>query len=232
MKKIIYLIISLSILLLISGCSEKKEINPICENQVNGENFEVDCNTCTCNDGIINCTEKACLNENLTEDPATELQNYIEFNTNLTDFEKEWLNYLENKYPSSKIYHINTVKINCLNCYEVSYKKNREIIKIKVLNNVKNSETTIKNDLEVDIKNENVCKLFQGTWNNCPKLCPTDEVICVTQCADPICEFDYNKITFKKLGEICGGIENGDCEYGLNCKYTSLEDISGTCQTK
>jgi len=159
-----------------------------------------------------------------------EVINDIKFNVNLTDYESQWLGFLEIKYPNSKIYHIKTKEINCDGCYDLSYKKDREIIKIELRNFEKKQMKIITDDIVVDIENSKVCSLFQGEWNECPKLCYTDEDACLTQCGEPICEFDYNKIIFKKLGEQCGGIDLGDCEYGLSCVYESQKDEYGICQ--
>ncbi len=52
-----------------------------------------------------------------------------------------------------------------------------------------------------EIKIENICILFQGNWNECPKVCETDEEACKTMCGLPTCEFDYNKIVFKEKDE-------------------------------
>lgn len=136
------------------------------------------------------------------------------------------------KQKFSKIYHIKTKLINCENCYEISYKKDREIIKIKVLGGEKSSETTIKDDIAVEIENSDVCKLFQGEWNDCPKICNTNEEACITQCGLPICQFDYNTIKYRKLGEECGGLNKGDCEFGLACVYTDRENKYGICEEK
>jgi hypothetical protein len=167
--------------------------------------------------------------EKSDEGKVSEVINDIKFNSNLNEYEIQWLTYLDNKYLYSKIYHIKTKNINCDNCYEVSYKKDRQIITIKVMDNEKVSEKTVVDDLVVDIENENVCSLFQGTWNECPKLCDTDEEACQTQCGLPACEFDEDKIILKELGEICGGLNLGDCVYGLSCKYKNKDDDSGIC---
>ena len=45
-------------------------------------------------------------------------------------------------------------------------------------------------------------------------------------------ELDENKIILKELNDICGGIEHGDCEFGLLCRYESQEDEFGTCVEK
>jgi len=238
MKKDILVFIGLVLFLFVAGCSDNldtdnKNLYNDCGDNKHDSSWKVDCNTCNCYDGKVFCTKTECVtNESNSSFSLGEILNDIEFNQNLTQYEKEWLGYLEIKYPQSKIYHIKTKLFNCNECYELSYKRDREIIRIKVLNGEKNSEKTIVDDIVVDIENKDVCRLFQGEWNECPKLCNTDEDACSTQCGAPICEFDYNKIVFKKIGEECGGLDKGDCEYGLSCVYKSRDDDYGKCADK
>jgi hypothetical protein len=221
-----------------------------CSIYADGVKFEEDCNICVCYAGEKSCTQNDCSitnddsillqNESIntskqknetktSEDLFRDFMDSVNFNANLTDFENSWLVYLEIKYPRSKIYHIKTTNINCLDCYEVYYKKDRIIIKIKVLDGNLQQETEIVNDLAVEIDNKPVCTLFQGTWNPCPKLCPTDEEVCLTTCGKPICEFDEDKIILKELGEICGGLDEGECVYGLTCYHENENSTYGKC---
>jgi hypothetical protein len=198
-------IIMLSLLIFITGCG----INEVTEEEIVIEVAKIE-------------------NDSLVDNKLIDGLNEFEFNSNLKDFEKQWLEYLDNKYPESKLYHIKTENINCEQCYEVSYKKDRTVIKIKVLDGEKTSES-ISSDLIVDIENKEVCGLFQGEWNSCPKLCNTDEEACITQCGRAICEFDETKIVYKQEGDICGGLNLGDCDFGLTCKYENKNDVSGIC---
>ena len=235
MKKITLILFSL-LLLIFSGCNSEQEIEAPtfldCGEYAHGESFKDDCNTCTCSDGKELCTQMACNKDINSSFKFDEFLDDIKFNQDLTTFEQEWLGYLEIKFPESKIYHMRTQTFNCEDCYEISYKKDREVIKIKVLNGDKSAEKTVTDDIVLEIENTDICQLFQGTWNECPKLCPTDEEICMTQCGAPICEFDYNLIIYKKVDEECGGIDKGDCEYGLSCIYKSREDEYGTCEER
>lgn len=159
-----------------------------------------------------------------------EFMNDIKFNQNLSDYEKEWLGYLEVKYPKTKIFHMKTKLIKCEGCYDLSYKKDREVVIIQVRDFKKTAEKKVVDDIAVEIENADICKLFQGNWNDCPKLCNTDEEACKTECGFPVCEFDYNTITFRALGEECGGLDKGDCEFGLRCVYSDRSDDYGICQ--
>lgn len=231
MKKILFLFVVLFAFLFV-GCSQAEEIvkSINCGEYLDGESWKDDCNTCSCSDGEIMCTQMACFDDSELSDFS--LVEDIEFNTGLESYESEWLSYLEIKYPNSKIYHIRTKLFNCDDCYEISYKKDREVIKIKVLNAEKQSENKVVDDIAVEIENENVCKLFSGFWNECPALCTTDEEACQTGCGLPVCEFDYNTITFQKLGDECGGLDKGDCEFEFKCFYSSQDDDYGVCQEK
>lgn len=235
MKRVIFIIISIS--LLFAGCSTQDDLS--CGNHNDGETWKEDCNTCSCDRGNIICTEIACepltdesQNSNQNQNPIDgfkETLNLWKFNSNLTDYEKQYLTYYENKYPNSKIYFIKTEIYKCEGCYDIYYKKDWTMLLIKIRDGKILQENIINSNLEVEIENEDVCKLYLGTWNECPKLCPTDEEICVTQCGEPICEFDENKLILKKEGEICGGLKEGDCEYGLTCSYKSQSDEFGVC---
>jgi hypothetical protein len=241
MKKSIFLLIGVSLLLFVGCSQDMPEISQTfqglsCGKYQDGDSWMDDCNRCSCLDGKIVCTMMACPSDKIQNNDSSideqfkEFLDTIEFNTNLEDFEKEWLGYLQIKYPHSKIYHIRTKEFNCENCYEVSYKRDLEVIKIKVLDGEKKSETKVTDDIAVEIDNEDICTLFKGNWNECPKLCPTDEITCQTECGLPVCEFDYNTIEYKKVGEQCGGLEYGDCEFGLRCYFESQDDESGICQ--
>lgn len=238
MKRIIFLLIGL-VMLLFAGCSSAPEVSNdsdlSCGEYLNGESWMDDCNSCRCLNGNVACTKMACVDDrngslNLTENGFEDILSDIKFNTGLSDFEKDWLGYLEVKYPNSKIYYMRTKLFNCENCYELSYKKDLEVIKIKVLDGEKVSETKVIDDIAVEIENEDVCRLFKGNWNECPKLCSTDEVACQNECGLPVCEFDYNTIEYRKLGEGCGGLTYGDCEFGLKCYYGLQDDEFGVCQ--
>jgi hypothetical protein len=231
-KKLITILSILLLSTLLIGCNNQNTSNLNCENYKNGQTWQEDCNTCTCQNESITCTEIACenLNVNSSDTNSTNFNDELndwKFNSNLTSYEKEWLNYYQNQYPHSKIYHIKTTIYSCDGCYELFYKKDRQILKVKVLNNEKQQETTIKDDLIPYIENEKVCNLFLGTWNECPRPCSTDEEACTTQCNPPTCEFDENKITYQKEGEQCG--YQMDCEYGLTCYYQNQSTKIGTC---
>ncbi|MDA3855558.1 MAG: hypothetical protein PF569_04830 [Candidatus Woesearchaeota archaeon] len=231
MKKILILCTVLLVFVFV-GCSQTEEVKvPLdCGEHLNEETWKNDCNTCSCIDGEIMCTEIACADNSDLED--FNLIDDIKFNTGLETYEKEWLSYLEVKYPNSKIYYIRTNLFNCEDCYELSYKKDREVIKIKVLDGDKQSENLVQDDIATEIENGNVCKLFSGSWNECPALCSTDEESCKTECGFPVCEFDYNTIVLQKVGDECGGLDKGDCEFGLKCFYASQDDDYGVCQEK
>ena len=234
MKKVIILMCVL-VLLVFSSCS--KEENLSCANGFeHNEKWQEDCNSCSCANGKIECTEIQCevveeKNDSFLEEFEEKIEE-IKFNSNLTEYEKFYLNYYENKYPFNKIYHIKTINFNCEGCYELYYKRDREILKIKILNNEIKLESEVRDNIFTDIENEEVCKLFQGNWNECPRLCTTDEEICDTGCGLAVCEFEEDKITLKKEGEICGGLDEGDCEFGFTCYYESLNDNYGVCRTK
>ena len=208
MKKIIFLLVIL-FGLAFSACSsdekQPEEIKPVVQEQQN--------------EPIVSD------NTSLTK----EILNNAKFNTNLKDFEQKWLSYLEEKNPNSKIYHVRTVNINCDDCYEVYYKKDLSMIKIKVLNGEKKQETTIVDDLFTEIKDSDVCDLYGGNWNECPRICPTDEEICTSVCGEPACELDQTTVNYKKLGEQCGS-DLGDCEFGFSCYYQSNDADYGICK--
>jgi hypothetical protein len=199
------------LVLLISGCSSSEEND----------------------DGGNETLDKSLYDVEIVENSKfEEISNNLKFNSDLNEFETKWLNYLDDKYQNSKIYHIKTKLINCEDCYEVTYKKDREIIRIKVLDGEKTNENLIYDDIAVDIENEDVCSLFSGTWNTCPKLCNTDEEACQTQCGLPTCEFDEDLLVFRELGEVCGELEFSDCAYGLTCSYLNKSDDTGICVGK
>lgn len=189
---------------------------------------------CSSSDEKVIVEEKT----NFVEDTINEVsenivdtKNQVLFNTNLTDYEQKWLTYFEEKYPNSRIYHIETQLINCENCYSLSYKKDLEILKVKILKGEKVEEKRV-GDVAVEIKDAKVCSLFGGNWNECPKLCPTDEEACITQCGLPVCEFDYNTIKYIQEGEVCGGLDLNSCDFGLTCYYESLDADTGVCVKK
>ena len=226
MKKLI-LILILSLTLIFAGCSEKDEIKPViipeqklsCGEYAHGDSWINDCNTCSCENGEIQCTTEECQDE----ESLAEL-----FNSNLEAHEQEWLEYLENKYDT-RIFFLKSKSLGGEGNYEIQYKKDRNIIKLKILKGELSQESKITDDLFVEIENAQVCSLFQGKWNECPSICETDEVACATVCGDPVCEFEEDKIILKKSGEQCGGLDAGDCEFGLTCKYANKDDKYGTC---
>lgn len=207
MKKIIFLIFVL-LSLFFSACSNQVQQNDSLE--VKEFNYEEQ--------------EKKIENNSQIQEFLDE----IKFNQNLTDYEQDWLNYLEVQNPQTKIYHMKTKLIRCPGCYDLSYKKDREIVIIQVRDFKKTMEKIVVDDIAVEIENQDICKLFKGTWNECPKLCTTDEEAC-NDCGLPVCEFDYNTIEYRVLGEECGGIDKGDCEYGLKCVYADRDDKYGVC---
>ncbi len=231
MKKIFLMGFVMSVFLLFAGCGDSEPELLSCGEYEHGASWADDCNTCMCDNGQISCTEIACEveeDDSMMEDFVEQL-NLLKFNSNLTDYEEDYLRYYEQKYPSSRIYHIKTTLINCDGCYELYYKKDREILKIKVLNYQIKQQTRISQALEEEIENEDVCTLFGGEWDTCPSICPTDEEICVMQCGEPTCVFEEGKLVLKKIGEVCGGLDEGDCEYGLTCKYANSQDDYGVC---
>lgn len=217
MKKILT-ILTMLFLAIISGCSSEesqKEVMKTTDN--NSKTLE--------NNQIVqsNFSKTTDFENNLNE---------IKFNSNLTEYEEKYLRYYEEKFPTSKIYFMKTQLYKCTGCYDIYYKKDREILKIKISNYKIVQETTIKSEFNLYIENPTMCTLFQGKWNECPKVCPTDEEICVASCGTPTCEFDSNKIVLKKESEICGGLKNADCEFGFTCSYKSKNDESGICIKK
>lgn len=235
MKKILILVLFAGLFL--TGCSSEKVQNTNCAEYLDGESWEIDCNTCTCENGTEVCTEIACTDDSFKEnntflDEFKENVNLIKFNSNLSDSEQKYLAYYQTEYPHSKIYHIKTKIFNCEECYELYYKKDREILKIKVMAGEISQKSIIREDLASEIENADVCKLFSGEWNECPKVCDTDEEACITMCGLPTCEFNDKKITLKEEGEICGGLDEGDCKYSLTCFYENSEDMYGLCVDK
>lgn len=218
MKKIILTITTL-LLLLIAGCSNNNN-----QKESGTNNSKIEADTQAIKDNIKS-------NDSFVTD-FNEKLDQIKFNSDLTDYEEKYLKYYEEKYPTSKIYFMKTQIYRCVGCYDIYYKKDREILKIKISNYNIMQETTIKDELNLYIANPDMCKLFQGTWNTCPKLCPTDEKICVTECGAATCEFDATKLVFKKVGEVCGGLTMGDCEYGFTCSYKIQSDEYGVCVKK
>lgn len=231
MKKIT-IILTLIILGLISGCSEPQNLN--CGTHNNGDSWKEDCNTCTCDNGNILCTEIACKakpEKNISQmNDLQEQLNEWKFNSNLTDYEQAWLETLKTQHPNTRIILIKSDDINCQGCYDLYFKKDREIIKIVVREGKLKQQSTITNDLVPLIKTPEVCQVFSGKWNDCPAPCSTDEEACKTTCNPPICEFDDSKIVYKKEGEECGGLDKGDCVFGLTCYYTNENDTYGICQ--
>ncbi|MFW5704271.1 MAG: hypothetical protein ACOCXG_00365 [Nanoarchaeota archaeon] len=230
MRKLAFLTFIIAIFgLLFAGCGQEKEPQVLsCGDYLEGETWQEDCNTCFCENGETVCTEIACPEKN--DSKIQDRLNEIEFNSNLTNIENRYLAMLQEQYVHSKIYHIKTKEVNCDECYDLSYKKDREIIKLEIRYNKLKTQKIVKDNLATEIENENVCRLFGGSWNECPSPCETDEEACITMCNPPVCEFDYNKIIYNKLGEVCGGIGYGDCEYGLKCYFEVQSDETGICK--
>lgn len=243
-----YLLLFLILLLTISACSNKQEINykeVDCNIYADGVKFEEDCNICVCYGGEKTCTQNDCdkqkdilpekikntSNNNVSKTNDSFIyKKVIDFNANLTEYELKYLNYLEEKYPQSQIYYLKSNLINCNQCYEIYYKKDRTIIKIKIIDNKITQETEIKKDLSLEIETKEICEyLFFGTWNSCPKICPTDEETCLNECAPPKCEFEDEKNIIKSIGDKCGGLDEGDCMYGLTCYHENENTTYGTC---
>ena len=228
------ILFTLMIMAVFAGCSSQS-LN--CGERANGESWAEDCNTCTCVDGETVCTEIACNAEVENEEPSVtdEIMDEffaLKFNANLTHYESEWLAYLEAQNPNTRIIHIKTDVYSCDGCYDLYFKKDREIVKIKVLDSELKQESVITDDITPLIGNADVCAAFGGEWNECPAPCDTDEEACITMCNPPICEFDENMIVLKKDGEECGGLDKGDCAFGLTCYYTEKDDVYGVCQPK
>lgn len=217
MKKII-LILTMILIALISGCSSNSD------KENNTESVQITPENSVENNEILdkNNTLLENFNDNL---------NQIKFNSNLTDYEEKYLRYYEEKYPTAKIYHMKTQIYKCTGCYDIYFKKDREILKIKISNYQISQETTIRNELNLYIENKEMCTLFQGNWNTCPKVCTTDEKACL-ECAPAACEFDENKLVLKKADEVCGGLTMGDCEYAYTCSYKAQTDEFGVCVKK
>ena len=217
MKKIM-LVLAMILIALISGCTSNSDK----ENK---------------NESVLVAPENSVENNEILDKNNTLLENFndnlnqIKFNSNLTDYEEKYLRYYEEKYPTAKIYHMKTQIYKCVGCYDIYFKKDREILKIKISNDKISQETTIRNELNLYIENKEMCTLFQGNWNTCPKVCTTDEKACL-ECAPAACEFDENKIVLKKVGEVCGGLTMGDCEYGYTCSYKVKTDEFGVCVKK
>jgi len=226
------------ILILITGCSDSKKYLG-CGVHLHNESWKEDCNTCFCNDGQVSCTEIGCnpvilKDENLIQKDNTfkEKLNEWKFNSNLTDSERVWLSYLEIKYPNTKIIHMKSKVYSGEENYDLYFKKDRTIVKIKVLGGELKQESITVSDIVPLIENSEICSLFGGKWNECPRPCSTDEEACITMCNPPICEFDENLIVYKKENEQCGGFDKGDCEYGLSCYYENKEDDYGMCKKR
>lgn len=231
----IVIIFIVVLLAFIGGCSnEEPVINLDCKDHLNNEKWDSDCNTCICQNGTISCSDDICekevQNETSNFPSIEETLNILKFNSNLTQYERDWLSYYDSVYPNSRIYHIKTKLYLCEGCYDLYYKKDREILKVKVRNFENQGESVISADIAPEIENADVCMLFGGTWNDCPRPCSTDEIACTTMCNPAVCEFDENKIVLKTLGEQCGGLTKGDCEFGLTCYYNDEKDEFGICK--
>jgi hypothetical protein len=235
MKK--YMILcTLMIMAVFAGCSSQ---STNCGERADGESWAEDCNTCSCIDGEIICTEIACeieledeIENSTTADKVRDELFALKFNANLTDYESEWLTYLEVQNPNTRIIHIKSDVYSCDGCYDLYFKKDREIVKIKVLDGDLRQESVITDDVVPLIENADVCAAFGGEWNDCPSPCSTDEEACITMCNPAICEFDENAIVLKQDGEECGGLDKGDCAFGLTCYYSDKDDVYGVCQKK
>ena len=228
MKKTILLFIL--VFLFFSACTSEPEVIPPknCEGYDHGESWNGDdeCNSCSCTDGEISCTTYVCESELVNESISIN-QNFsdilfqLSFNLNLTQEETRWIRHLEGKYPNSRVFHIKTEDLGCENCYEAFYKIDRNIYKIKVLDSKKVSEIKVGAGVFTEIKDENICLLFQGEWDECPLKSFSDGSVWNENCGKPVCILDEDKIIYRQLREECG-YQVGDCDLGMICYYESV----------
>lgn len=237
-KGFLFVIFVVLVLFFFSACSSEPEVVPPknCVGYDHGEswNSDDDCNSCSCSDGVISCTEYICESEveNNTisiNGNFSEILFDLSFNVNLTQAEIRWLKHLEGKNPNSKVFHVKTEDLGCKDCYEAFYKIDRNIYKIKVLDSKKISEIKVGAGVFVEIKDENTCLLFQGEWDECPLNAFSDGSVWNDNCGKPVCILDEDRVIYKQIDEVCG-YQIGDCDMGLTCYYKDVNQTSGLCK--